>query len=439
MFVKTLLPTDFSPDATSAISCIGQVPGIVEAVLLHVMVLPREEGTPGWEPSMEEARIGEARRRLEEEEGALASIGIRARSRLEVIRRGELAQAILKVAGEEKVSAIAMGARGLSPIRRFLLGSVSSAVLQDARCHVLLYHQVPAIAGGQDPRFCRLVLSRILCPVDFSKPSYELMEAVKEQPGSGQVVLVHVVPRGVSLPGQGSGTGQVEASLRDMAARLDGSRRGVEILVRSGDPVREILAAAEEADTSLIMIPRYGRKDYMKSIAIGSTAAAVAAGASRPVLIRFPQVHLEITAREMAPAEFPEAERVWESYHGQKGDPATDRIFGVWVEGSLAALARCRLHPDGGEVDAVFTPEEFRNRGYARKAMRVLVDACGERILYMHSVAGLEPFYRTFGFEVIPERDLPPVIRERYAFAEGHLEEANVTPMRRVPGSRGQA
>jgi GNAT superfamily N-acetyltransferase len=227
--------------------------------------------------------------------------------------------------------------------------------------------------------------------------------------------------------------GRVEASLRDLAIRLDGSRRGVEAIVRTGDPVREILAAAEEADATLILIPRYGRKDYMKSIAIGSTAAAVAAGASRPVLVRFPQVHLEITERELAPAEFPQADRLWEHYHGQNGDPATDRIFGVWVEGALAAVARCRLHPEGGEVDAVFTPDEFRNRGYARKAMRVLVDACGGRTLFMHSVTGLEPFYRTFGFEVIPEKDLPPVIRDRYAFAEGHLEEAQVTPMKRVP------
>jgi nucleotide-binding universal stress UspA family protein len=435
MFVKTLLPTDFSPDATSAISCIGQVPGIVEAVLLHVLVMPQEKGTPGWEPSLEEARIDEARRRLEEQEQALASAGVRARSRLEVIRRGDLASAILRVAGEEKVSAIAMGARGLSPIKRYLLGSVSSAVLQDARCHVLLYHQVPVTEDGQDPRFCRLVLSRILCPVDFSKPSYELMEAVKEQPGSGQVVLVHVVPRGVTLTGQGVGMDRVETSLRDLAARLDGSRKGVQAIVRTGDPVREILSAAEEADASLILIPRYGRKDYMKSLAIGSTTAAVAAGARRPVLVRFPQVHLEIMTRELTPAEFPQADRLWEYYHGQKGDPATDRIFGVWVEGILAAVARYRLHPEGGEVDAVFTPEEFRNRGYARKAMRVLVDACGDRTLFMHSVAGLEPFYRTFGFEVIPERDLPPMIRDRYAFAEGHLEEAHVTPMKRAPSS----
>jgi nucleotide-binding universal stress UspA family protein/GNAT superfamily N-acetyltransferase len=361
------------------------------------------------------------------------------RSRLEVIRKGEPAAAILRVADEEKVSAIAMGARGLSPLKRLLLGSVSTAVLQDARCHVLLYHQVPVNGEGQDPRFCRLVLSRILCPVDFSKPSYELMDAVKEQPGSGQVVLVHVVPKGVSLPGQGHGTGQMDAALKDLAARLDGSRRRVETQVRRGDPPREILAAAEEADVSLIMIPRYGRKDYMKSIAIGSTAAAVAAKASRPVLIRFPQVHLEIVARELTHAEFSQADRVWEHYHGQTGDPASDRIFGVWVEGSLAALARCRLHPEGGEVDAVFTPDEFRNRGYARKAMRVLVDACGDRPLYMHSVAGLEPFYRTFGFEVIPEKELPKVIRDRYAFAEGHLEEAHVTPMKRVPTPRGQA
>jgi GNAT superfamily N-acetyltransferase len=95
------------------------------------------------------------------------------------------------------------------------------------------------------------------------------------------------------------------------------------------------------------------------------------------------------------------------------------------------AVARCRRHPDGVEVDGVYVRDEFRDRGYARKAVRALVDACGTEPLYMHSTLDLVPFYRTFGFEPIPEHALPQSIRKRFEFAGGNMAGANVAPMRR--------
>jgi hypothetical protein len=69
-----------------------------------------------------------------------------------------------------------------------------------------------------------------------------------------------------------------------------------------------------------------------------------------------PHISLNVSARELAKSEFALAEAVWMTYHQQKADPETDRIFGVFVEGELAAVARCRRHPDGLEVDGVFVP-----------------------------------------------------------------------------------
>jgi len=45
--------------------------------------------------------------------------------------------------------------------------------------------------------------------------------------------------------------------------------------------------------------------------------------------------------------------------------------------------AGVRLHPDGHEVDGVFTLEEFRGRGLARLVVQALIDACGHEELYM--------------------------------------------------------
>jgi len=51
----------------------------------------------------------------------------------------------------------------------------------------------------------------------------------------------------------------------------------------------------------------------------------------------------------------------------------------------------------------------------------------------MHSVLNLTGFYGRYGFVSIREDELPATIRERFAFAGGQLEGANVQPMKREP------
>ncbi len=138
--------------------------------------------------------------------------------------------------------------------------------------------------------------------------------------------------------------------------------------------------------------------------------------------------------RELKSAEFPAADKVWRDYHGMTGDPDRDRIFAVFLAGRIVSIARCRRHPDGVEVDGVFTPEAHRGRGYARMAVSTLVVACHNDELFMYAVESLARFYAEFGFISIPERDLPPGIRERYTWAVGNLEGAEVRPMHRRAG-----
>ncbi|MDP3563931.1 MAG: GNAT family N-acetyltransferase [Methanoregula sp.] len=155
------------------------------------------------------------------------------------------------------------------------------------------------------------------------------------------------------------------------------------------------------------------------------------AHAKRPLFVLNPHVSLSVRVQEIRPDEFYLAEQVWTGYHGQKGDPLTDRIFGVFVEDALAAVARCRRHPDGLEVDGVFVVEDYRGRGYARSAMHSLIDTCGYEELFMHATLELVSFYATFGFVPVNEPELPQTIRERFNFADGELEGSDVQPMKR--------
>jgi signal transduction histidine kinase/predicted GNAT family acetyltransferase len=137
--------------------------------------------------------------------------------------------------------------------------------------------------------------------------------------------------------------------------------------------------------------------------------------------------------RELSAAEFTVAEALWTDYHQTKGDTRIDRIFAGFSQGEAVSVARCRKHPDGFEVDAVFTPSVHRGHGYAHAVMWGLVEACRNDTLFMHSVKNLTGFYSHFGFIPIAESELPPSIQERYAWAVGEMEGANVSPMKRSP------
>jgi N-acetylglutamate synthase-like GNAT family acetyltransferase len=142
---------------------------------------------------------------------------------------------------------------------------------------------------------------------------------------------------------------------------------------------------------------------------------------------------MTVDVRELKPEEFSLAEKLWEQYRDQKADPAHERIFGVFGDGSLAATARCTRHPDGMEMDCVFASEKYRGKGYARIAVEALLRACGTERIYIHSTLVLIPFYKRMGFVPIPEDQLPKTIRERFIFCFGEMAGCNVCPMTREP------
>lgn len=135
------------------------------------------------------------------------------------------------------------------------------------------------------------------------------------------------------------------------------------------------------------------------------------------------------TVRELRREEFRDAEHLWIQYRGQKADPAHERIFGVFEDGLLVSTARCTRHPDGFEMDCVFTPEVHRGKGYARLTVEALLAACGGAPIYIHSTLPLISFYSSLGFTRIAERQMPQTIRERFLFCFGEMEGCNAIPM----------
>jgi len=439
MFKRVLVATDFSAHADTMLDCIGQIPGMEEILLVHV-INGSDTGNGFFgvsSPSPREVALAS----LEEKRQVLEQMtGIPVSGRIVEAVYGDIAGAIISLAHMENIPLIVMGGRGKGLLSGFILGSVSEGVIQRSNTDVLVMH----FRGVEDPgmtgfeKYCRNVFSHVLCPVDFSKPSEKTLEYAKHLGFIRHMTLLHVVNGKGSGPDRSAG---IEESKKKLAAiETDLAQSGIlaESITRQGSPAREIARIADELDVSLIMLARFGQSDYIKNIPIGSVTAGVAMHTERPLFIVNPNISLNVLVKELADREFPLAEEVWLSYHQQNVNPATDRAFGVFIEDTLVAVARCRRHPDGLEVDAVFTPDQYRGRGYARLAVRELVRVCGNEPLYMHSTLDLIGFYGTFGFIAIKEHELPASIRDRFSFAEGDLEGANVQPMYRPPQAATQ-
>ncbi len=387
-WVGVCVATDLSEESARAADACARLPGRPVLILVHAA--DADEPSPA----------------LEVEAERLRARGAEVRSRV-VARNGRtVANTLLETAAEEGVDLVAVGARGRGRAVDRLLGSVSEAILRGGRTDVLVFRGRPA-----GP-----LLSRVLIPTELSATSVEAARRLVGSGGVGEGVLLYV---GEEAP-------------EELAVLAD--ELGLVATVRTGGVVPAVLEAAVEKGASLVALCRVGGRDAVAGVSLGSVAGGVALTAPCPVLVAYPRAALAVEVRELLSPQFALADAVWRDYHETRGDPAIDRVFGLFVDRNLVALARCRRHPDGYELDAVFTPELFRGRGYARRVVGALVEACQNEDLYMHAVQGLEEFYAGFGFAPIPERRLPPTIRSRYDWAAGDMASAGVTPMLRPAG-----
>jgi len=278
MFEKVLVPTDFSKHAHKVIECIGEIPGVKEVVLLNVVA--RDPLARVWDPV---AEVKDVEKKLMGEKTAISLPGIMVKVRAVSVLEGEVAGAIQRVAEEEKVSMIAMGARGKSLIQSVLLGSVSRNVLRYGDNHLLIM-RYKAVEGEDMGKFCTGVFDKVLFPTDFSQPAEAALSFLKSLEGVDQVVLLNVVSTGETQEeidaNASAAQEKMDAALNDLVQ----AGKNVKALVVVGNPVDEIKKVAENEAVSLIAMSSQGAIAIKKG-RIGSTAYDVANSANRPVLV----------------------------------------------------------------------------------------------------------------------------------------------------------
>jgi nucleotide-binding universal stress UspA family protein len=278
MFEKVLVPTDFSKHARKVIECVGEIPGIKQVVLLSVV--SRSVITRFWDPV---AELKEVEARLMEEKKLIAAPGIEVKVRAVSVLEGEIANAVQRVAEEEKVSLVAMGARGKSRIQSVLLGSVSRNALRFGDTHLLIM-RYKMLESGDMESHCSRVFSKVLFPTDFSQPAEVALSFLKSIQGIGELVLLNVVSTGETDEEIDANMAIATKKTDEIAKVLESTGMKVTAKVVVGHPVEMIRSVAEEEDVSLIAMSSQGAIAIKKG-RIGSTAYDVANSIDRPVLI----------------------------------------------------------------------------------------------------------------------------------------------------------
>ncbi|MCU0638137.1 MAG: universal stress protein [Methanothrix sp.] len=306
MFEKVLVPTDFSSYAHRMQECLADIPGIDEVVLLNVVdgADPMNLERKGWSYS---ALIDEAETRLEEQADRLSHLSekrllvrpllkvivepmsgadgvdlqrLKPRPGLGLIEGGNVGEAIVQAAAEEKASLICMGAQGKGLVEGMLLGSVSTQVLRSGEADLLIIRHKILDAGYE--KSCKGIFSRVMVTTDFSPAAEPAISAARRlagvrEAGVSEMMLVHVL-------GKEEDFDEAAKKLNLLREELAGAGRKITVHVLQGRPAEEILALAKKHGASLIMIGSQG-KSWSRQLRVGSTTFEVARRAESPVIV----------------------------------------------------------------------------------------------------------------------------------------------------------
>jgi nucleotide-binding universal stress UspA family protein len=279
MFEKVLVPTDFSKHARRVIECVGEIPGVREVVIISV--LSRDPLARVWDPV---AEVKEVEQKLMDEKQYVGVPDINFKVRAVSVMEGEVASAINRVAEEENVSLVAMGARGKSLIESVLLGSVSKNVLRYGKTHLLIMRYKTIEGTDSLGKYCERIFAKVLFPLDFSEPSEAALSFLKNTTGIGELVLLNVVSTGETKEQIDANVSDAEKKLAELAQELGKNGLKITHKVLVGHPVEVIRKAAKDEDVSLIAISSQGSAAIKKG-RIGSTAYDVANSSDRPGLV----------------------------------------------------------------------------------------------------------------------------------------------------------
>jgi nucleotide-binding universal stress UspA family protein len=208
---------------------------------------------------------------------------------------GRPADVIVNRAKDDPGSLIAMSTHGMSGMRRWILGSVASKVVQTVTNPLLLVRSVESVDASAP-----VDLKTIFVPLDGSGMAEKVLPQVIELAGSMKLevhlIRVYTLPVNAFVATDGviaQGPAPFRQELRNEAETYLGGQaaqlraHGVEQIMTTaleGDPASEIIDIARNTANNLIAMSTHGRSGIGRWV-LGSVAEKVVQHSRDPVLL----------------------------------------------------------------------------------------------------------------------------------------------------------
>jgi len=256
-----LVPVDFSEGCLGMLHYAKEIAEHygAEITLLHVV------DTVNAGPMLDMAELEAAcRLALDTASARLAAFGegeLRGVAVRRLAQEGDPAKKIAAFVQGERVSLVVMPTRGLGPLRRFLVGSVTAKALHDVPCPVLT-----GVHMERFPRHFPAVFSNVACAVGLDGHSQETLKwAARLASGfRAQLNLVHAIPTlepGFEIPFDGNWKSDVANLAREDLGKLvtacGADVTGIHVL--EGEPKKTVCAFAELSGADLLVMGRGAR------------------------------------------------------------------------------------------------------------------------------------------------------------------------------------
>ena len=202
-----------------------------------------------------------------------------------LVCQGEPPDVITDTAREKHADLIAMGTYGRKGFKRLLMGSVTSGVIVNSPCDVLVVKKPCDECTGE--------YESILLPYDgsaFSKKALDRACELSKVDGA-KVTVLYVIPRYEEMIGFLK-TASIKESLLHEARKIteEAKKRAsllgvtVETKIEEGQAAEKIIEAADSLRNNLIVMGSYGWQGMDRAI-MGSTTERVIIHASCPILV----------------------------------------------------------------------------------------------------------------------------------------------------------
>ena len=279
-YKKILIAVDGSESSMHALRESFKLANNEQSWITVLSVIPTYEGDLGamWITSVKEAVAKPCKIALLEAEKLAKDEGVLIKT---VCEEGEIYERIVDLAESENCDLIIMGRRGMSRLKRALVGSVTARVIGHSQKDVLIV-----------PEKAQVDWQKILIATDGSKYSKTAAEKAinfaKSYGGELKVISVVDVPSSV----YGVAPGAVEEMVKKakgyvekVKEQADSAGIKTETLIREGEEAHQVInKIAKEKGIDTIVIGSHGRTG-LKRLLMGSVAEKIIGYSTCPVLV----------------------------------------------------------------------------------------------------------------------------------------------------------